>query len=77
MIITLIDSTTYKMLVQKICSNIITFNPTDMANMITLVAERKNHKSIKIEFFNTSFGKTTAQHEKENLERRGYTVTIK
>ena len=49
----------------------------DMADIITLTAERKNHKPLKIDFFNTPFGRIAAQREKENLERRGYSVILK
>lgn len=48
-----------------------------MKKYIELIAERKKHKPLKIAFFDTPLGRIAVQREKENLERRGFSVTIK
>lgn len=48
-----------------------------MKKIIKLIATRKGHKPLAIDYFNTPFGREALEKNKENLERRGYSVTVK
>lgn len=61
--------------IRNICYTDFRPKRNNMTNVIKLCAKRKKHKELVILYYDTPLGRKELEKDKENLIRRGYSVT--